>query len=78
MTAASKMIAHAIEGFKKDGKLNVDELDHILKLAMDDNIMDKEEKKVLMNILFSLTSADLTPELWSRVEQLVRRFELDK
>lgn len=78
MTVASKMIAVAVESFKNEGKLKVAELDQILDLAMADDKMDKDEKKALMNILFTLTSADLTPELWARVEQVVRRFGLDK
>ncbi|MFT5138385.1 MAG: tellurite resistance protein [Lysobacterales bacterium] len=78
MTGDSKMIARAIEGFKNDGKLDVAELDQILDIAMSDGALDEHEKKALINILFSLTSSDLTPELWSRVEQLVQRFGLDK
>lgn len=78
MTVPSKMIAHAIESFKNDGKLDVSELNQILDFAMADGKLDKHEEKALMNILFSLTSVDFTPELWTRVEQVVQRFRLDK
>jgi hypothetical protein len=78
MTVASEMIARALEGFRSEGKLDVSELDQILGLAMEDGVMDEGEKKALINILFNLTSSDLTPELWAKVEQLIQQFELDK
>lgn len=78
MTAAAKMIEHAIESFRTNGKLDTFELDRILELAMQDGKLDTDEKKALMSILFSLTSADFTPDLWSRVEQVIQRFGLDR
>jgi hypothetical protein len=72
------MLAHAMEGYKNDGKLDVAELDQILEQVMSDDTLDPRERKALMNILFNLTSTDLTPELWFRVEQLIQRFGLDK
>jgi dUTPase len=72
------MIFRTIQCFSNDGKLDVNELDQIVKIAMYDGVVDAEEKKVLKQIIFNLTSKDLTPELWNRVEQLVAHYGLDE
>lgn len=78
-TAASReMLFRSISCFSDDGKLDVEELDQIMEIALRDGKVDEAEKKVLKNILYNLTSADLTPELWERVEQLVKQFNLDE
>ena len=33
---------------------------------------------VLKNIIYNLTSKDLSPRMWTRVEQLVAHYALDK
>ena len=78
MSDASKMIFRAIKCFSNDGRLDVNELDQIVKIALADGVVDDEERKVLKNIIYNLTSEDLSPEMWNRVEQLVAHFSLDE
>ena len=78
MSDTSEMIFRTIQCFSDDGKLDVSELDQIIKLALVDGVVDSEEKKVLKNIIFNLTSRDLTPEMWHRVEQVVAHYHLDE
>ena len=77
MSDTTEMIFRTIQCFSDDGTLDVNELDQIVKIAMNDGIVDEEEKKVLKNIICNLTSKDLTLELWTRVEQLIEHYELD-
>ena len=78
MSDSEEMIFRTIQCFSNDGMLDVNELDQIVKVAMHDGVVDSEEKKVLKQIIFNLTSKDLTPELWNRVEQLVEHYGLDE
>ena len=78
MSDASKTIFRTIKCFSNDGKLDVTELDQIVKIALDDGLVDDEERKVLKDIIYNLTSIDLTPEMWTRVEQLVAHYGLDE
>ena len=77
-TATSKeMLNRSISAFSDDGRMSVAELDHIVEAASTDGVMDPAEKAVLMKVICKLTSHDLTPELWSRVEFLIQKFDLD-
>ncbi len=78
MSDTAEMIFRTIQCFQNDGKLDVNELDQIVKIALQDGHVDEAEKNVLKNIIYNLTSKDLTAELWARVEQLVKHYELDK
>ncbi len=78
MSDASKMIFRTIKCFSNDGRLDLNELDDIVKIAQADGEIDEEERKVLKNIIYNLTSKDLTPEMWDRVEQLVVQYALDE
>ena len=78
MSDASEMIFRTVKCFTNDGRLDVGELDQIVKIALADGVVDDEEKKVLKNIIYNLTSKDLTSEMWNRVEQLVAHYRLDE
>jgi len=78
MSDTSEMIFRTIQCFTNDGRLDVNELDQIVKIALQDGVVDDEEKKVLKQIIFNLTSRDLTPDLWDRVEQVVKHYGLDE
>ena len=75
---SDKMLFRSFECFSNDGILDVDELDQIVEIAMRDNTVDEDEKKVLKNIIYNLTSADLSPDLWERVEALIQQYGLDE
>lgn len=65
MSDASEMIFRTIKCFSNDGKLDVNELDQIVKIALADGVVDDEERKVFKNIIYNLASKDLTPEMWT-------------
>lgn len=75
---AGEMYKRIVAAFSDDGKLSVDELDHILQAALRDGQFQEEEKQLLIDMISQLSAADFTPEIWDRVEELVREFGLDK
>lgn len=77
MGASQEMLDRSIAAFSDDGRLSVDELDHILAAGLQDGILDEEERQVVFKVISKLTAADFSPELWARVEQLIRKYELD-
>lgn len=78
MSDASRMFARAMESFKNDGKLDVEEMEQILGIALIDGKLDSQEKAILKNIVFKLSKKDFSPELWSRIRKMVKDFGLDK
>lgn len=78
MDSSQEMLNRSIAAFSDDGRLSVDELDHIVSAGLaDDGELDNAEKEVLFKVLSKLTAADFSPELWNRVESLIRKYELD-
>jgi hypothetical protein len=75
---AREMYKRIIAAFSDDGKLSVEELDHILQAALRDGEFQAEEKRLLIDMISQLSAADFTPEIWNRVEELVREFKLDQ
>ena len=62
----------------EDFVLDADEFRQIFGIAMRDGVVDDAEKQVLREIIFSLTSSDFTPELWSEVERVIALLDLDE
>lgn len=77
MSDANQMIFRSIECIRADGRLNTAALDEVVRIALADGVVDDSERQALKNIIFALNSKDLTPRLWARVEELVKRFQLD-
>src|SRR5210317_11240 len=71
-----KMKQHAFEAFKRDGRLSVDELGAIVEIGCADGGFDDQEKLVLINIISSLTRADIDDAMWAKIDELIHKFEL--
>jgi len=65
----------SITCFTDDGKLDVNELENLVEIAMRDGVVDDNEKRVLRNIIERLGERDLTPEMMDKIHQL--RADLD-
>jgi len=72
-----KMKQHAFEAFNRDGRMSVHELEKIVDLGCADGSFDDQEKIVLINIISSLTRADMSDAMWAKVDELIHKFELD-
>jgi len=71
------MKQHAFEAFKADGKLDVRDLEQIVKMGCSDGNFDEQEKAVLINIISNMTRADLNDAMWAMVAELIHKFELE-
>ena len=75
--STDKMTLEWVKSMANDGRLDADELETIVEIAMRDGVMDAEEKSVLINIISNLNSTDFDLTLWNKVEQLIRTYKLD-
>ncbi len=75
---SEKMLRQSLDSFRDDGVLDLEELEEIINIALADGVMDAAERAVLKNVIYNLTSRDLTPEMWERVEELIELYNLDE
>ncbi len=71
-----KMKQLAFESFALDGKISVSDLEQMVEIGCADGEFDAMEKSVLINIISGLTRADMTEEMWLKVDELINKFEL--
>ena len=71
-----KMKQLAFESFALDGKISVSDLEQMVEIGCADGEFDEMEKAVLINIISGLTRADMTDEMWLKVDDLINKFEL--
>ena len=65
-----EMSFRSINCFANDGKLDVNELNEIVSVALKDGVVDENEKRVLGKIISRLNAKELQGELEQRVNQL--------
>ena len=57
----------SIKCFTDDGTLDIGELNFLLGLALKDNKVDEEEKRVLGNIFSKITKSSVSELVWDRI-----------
>jgi hypothetical protein len=60
----------AIPAFADDGRLSLDELDHLLGLALRDQVIDADETRVLGNILDRAERDGVDADVQARITQV--------
>lgn len=60
----------AIPAFVDDGRLSLDELEHLLALALRDAVIDDEERRVLENILDRAERDGVDADVQTRIAQV--------
>ncbi len=71
-----EMTFRSIDCFANDGRLDVDELNQILDIALRDGTVDENEKRVLRNIISRLATKDLTASMKVRVGEISQQLDL--
>lgn len=66
----------SIPVFTDDGTLDMEELQFLLGLALKDGQIDDDEKRVLRNIFKQVTEHEVTPKVWSRINEIKKKYEL--
>lgn len=66
----------AIPAFADDGRLSLDELDHLLGLALRDQVIDADETRVLGNILDRAERDGVDADVQARITQVRNAHDL--
>ena len=66
----------AFEAYAKKGSMDADELGEVIEGGCAGDGFDEHEKIVLIQIISSLTRADLSDAMWARVDELINKFDL--
>ncbi len=66
----------SIQCFTDDGTLDIGEVNYLLGLAMADDVIDDEEKRVLRNIFGKVTKDTVTEATWERIEEIRRKHQI--
>lgn len=65
-----KLALASIPAFTDDGRLGLGELEQLLALALQDEVIDAEEKRVLANVLDRAEADGVDPEVLARIRQV--------
>jgi DnaJ-domain-containing protein 1 len=60
----------SINCFADDGKLDINELNSLVDIALKNGVVDDNERRVLRNIIARLDNIDLTSEMRLRIQDL--------
>ena len=75
-TTWKEMKQHAFEAYATEGRMDVHDLEKIVGVGCADGSFDDNEKAVLINIIASLTRADMSDAMWAKVDELIHQFDL--
>lgn len=67
----------SIHVFTDDGRLDLTELEKLLALAVRDEVVDADEKRVLANILTRAERDGVDPEVLARIVEVRRQYGFD-
>lgn len=60
----------SIRCFADDGTLDLEEVNFLLGLALRDNVIDEDEKRVLADIFGQINKDTVSPKTWERIESV--------
>lgn len=66
----------SIKCFTDDGTLDLGEVNFLLGLALRDNVVDEDEKRVLSNIFSKIQKNDVEPHVWNRISEIKKKYEI--
>ena len=64
----------SIHVFSDDGRLDLAELENLLALALRDDVVDQDEKRVLANILARAERDGVAAEVKTRIDEVRARY----
>ncbi len=66
----------SIPVFANDGTIDMEELNFLLGIALRDNQVDEDEKRVLQNIFAQLGPEDVSEKVWARITEIKKKYQL--
>lgn len=76
MKSHLEMAVASIQCFTDNGTLDLNELNFLLGLAMRDQAMDADEKRVLKSIFDQVEQKDVENVVWERMNQIKKQHAL--
>ncbi len=70
MKSHTEITIESIKVFMNDGKLDSTEFDRLIDLALRDQVIDEDEKRVLLRILAQAEQGGLDAATRARIEQV--------
>ncbi|MCM8528992.1 MAG: hypothetical protein NE327_20885 [Lentisphaeraceae bacterium] len=70
MKSHHEIALRSIKCFADDGTLDLEEVNFLLGLALRDEVIDKDEKRVLADIFDRLNKDTVSPKTWERIESV--------
>lgn len=68
---------YSVQAFGNDGKLDEQELDKLLEIALRDGQVDEDETRVLSNIFSQLKSYEITTSMRDKVRTVERKYNIN-
>ena len=75
-TTWKEMKQHAFEAYTNEGRMDVHVLEELIKIGCSNGQFDDNEKSVLINVIASLTRADMHDAMWAKVDEMIQKFDL--
>ncbi len=63
--------------FANDRTIDENELAFIERLALEDNVVDEDEKRALSGIFARVTEDIVTKDVWEEINQFKKKYEID-
>ena len=64
----------SIPVFADDGTIDMEELNFLMGIALRDDKIDDDEKRVLRNIFSQVTQDKVTPKVWERIQAVREKY----
>ncbi len=66
----------SIPVFADDGTIDMEELNFLMGIALRDQKIDADEKRVLRNIFGQVTEEKVTPKVWERIQAIREKYAI--
>ncbi len=64
----------SIPVFADDGTIDMGELNFLMGIALRDDRIDEDEKRILKSIFDRVSAGDVTPRVWERIEAIRAKY----
>ncbi|MCP4150693.1 MAG: hypothetical protein GY757_23300 [bacterium] len=76
MSEYLKIAYNSISVFSDDGTMDMGELNFLMGLALADNVVDDDEKRVLGNVFKQVEERDVSSRVWDRIQQIKKKYSI--